>query len=70
MNPIPGTNLRSALSIAQIMKRVLDSGKITRDDETFFMWAMTSETTLSDEDITLLRGVMRRLELGLIKVAE
>ncbi len=70
MNPIPGTNLRSALSIAQIMKRVLDSGKITRDDETFFMRAMTSETTLSDEDITLLRGVMRRLELGLIKVAE
>ena len=70
MDSIPGSNIRSAISIAQIMKRVIDSGKITRADESFLMRAMTADVPLSDEDIALLQGVMKRLDLGLIKIAD
>ena len=70
MKPVSGSNIRSAISLAQIMQRVIASGKITRADELIFWRAATSETQLSEEDMKLLQGVLKRMELGLIKVED
>lgn len=68
MRPIPGNNIRSAINLAQVMRQVIESGKITRSDEFFFLKAMTSETTLNDEELKLLNRVLDRMNMGLIRV--
>lgn len=68
MSRVPGTNVYSAISIGQIMKRVIDSGKITRADELFFLRALSSDAALTTEEINTLAQLMKRLEMGLIKV--
>jgi hypothetical protein len=68
MSRVPGSNVYSAITIGQIMKRVIDSGKITRADELFFLRALTSDASLTSEDMATLTHLMKRLEMGLIKV--
>ncbi|MGQ9870886.1 hypothetical protein [Leptodesmis sp.] len=46
------------------------SGKITRADELVFLRAMVAEDPLTPEDLTTLRQIMQRLDMGLIKVVE
>lgn len=70
MAHVPATNIRSAINIGQIMRQVIVSGKITRSDELVFLKAMVAEDPLTPEDLTTLRQVMQRLDMGLIKVVE
>lgn len=70
MAHVPATNIRSAINIGQIMRKVIVSGKITRADELVFLRAMVAEDPLTPEDLTTLRQVMQRMDMGLIKVVE
>jgi hypothetical protein len=70
MAHVPAINIRSAINIGQIMRQVIVSGKITPADELVFMRAMVAEDPLTPEDLTTLRQIMRRLDMGLIKVVE
>jgi hypothetical protein len=65
-----GNNLRSAITIGQIMKRVIGTGKVTRADEVFFRRALISHTVLTPEDLSMLESLMKRMEMGLIKVVD
>ncbi len=60
----------TAVSIGQVIKRILGTGKITHDDELFFHQAMRSETPLDDEEMDQVTKVYDRLQMGLIKVAD
>ncbi len=68
MSHVPGDNVRSAISLSQILHRVIASGKITRADEVYFFRAMSSESSLSSEDMKMLTMLMKRLDMGLVKV--
>lgn len=60
----------AVVSLGQVIKRILGTGKITRDDEVFFHKAMLSETPLDDEEMDQVTKVYYRLQMGLIKVAD
>lgn len=59
-----------ALSVGQVIQRILGTGKITRNDEVFFQKAIFSETPLDDEEMDQVTKVYYRLQMGLIKVAD
>lgn len=68
MSHVSGNNVRSAIAIGQIMHRVIASGKVTRADELFFLRALASDTALTPEDIKTLQNLVKRMNMGLIKV--
>lgn len=70
MAHVPGNNIRSAIAIGTIMKRVIDSGKLTRSDERFFLQAMTFSESLDADDLKILNNLMKRMDMGLIKLVE
>jgi len=70
MSRVPSTNIRSAISIGQIMRHVIESGKITRADELVFLRALTSDVSLTPEDMTMLNDLMKRMDMGLIKLVD
>ena len=67
---VPATSVRSAIAMGQIMRRVIDSGKITRADELIFLRALSSEIDLTAEDMLILKDLMKRMDMGLIKLVE
>uniref|UniRef100_A0A832H5Z7 Uncharacterized protein n=1 Tax=Oscillatoriales cyanobacterium SpSt-402 TaxID=2282168 RepID=A0A832H5Z7_9CYAN len=67
---VPATSVRSAIAMGQIMRRVIDSGKITRADELIFLRALSSEIDLTAEDMLILKDLMKRMDMGLIKFVE
>lgn len=68
MSRVPGNNIRSAISLGQLMHRVIASGKITRADEVHFIHALSTDSVLSYDDMQMLRNLMKRMDMGLIKV--
>lgn len=70
MSRVPGTNVRSAISMGQIMRQVISTGKITRADELVFLRALTADIALTREDMTTLNDLMKRMDMGLIKVVD
>ncbi|MGI0488193.1 hypothetical protein ACN4EK_22355 [Pantanalinema rosaneae CENA516] len=68
MKPISSSSIRSAIALRQIMRQVIASGKITRADELVFFQALASDDSFTDEDMVLLRQVMKRMDMGIIKV--
>lgn len=68
MKPISSSSIRSAIALRQIMRQVIASGKITRADELVFFQALASEESFTDEDMALLQQVMKRMDMGIIKV--
>lgn len=70
MSRVPSTNIRSAISIGQIMRQVIATGKITRADELIFLRALSSDVSLSNEDLSMLNDLMRRMDMGLVKVVD
>lgn len=58
----------AAVSLGQVIQRILGTGKITHDDELFFHQAIRSETFLDDEEMEQVTKVYRRLQMGLLKV--
>lgn len=70
MSHVPGNNIRSAITIGTIMKRVIDSGKLTRSDERFFLQAMSASESLDSEDLQVLNNLMKRMDMGLIKMVD
>jgi hypothetical protein len=70
MMRVPRTNIRSAISLGQSMRQVIETGKITRADELTFLRALSSDTALSGEDMSMLADLMRRMDMGLIKIVD
>ncbi|WP_207211150.1 hypothetical protein [Phormidium sp. CLA17] len=60
----------AAVSLAQVIKRILGTGTITHDDEVFFQKAMLSETPLDHEEMDQVTKVYYRLQMGLLKVVD
>jgi len=57
-------------TIAQVIHRILNSGKITRADEQFFLRAMIAEDPLTKEEMKQVSDVLNRLQMGLLKVVD
>lgn len=67
------TQIRCNLSentIAQVIERILASGKITRADQISLQRAMSSENPLSVEETRKIKRVFERLQMGLLKVVD
>lgn len=60
----------AAVSLGQVIKRILGTGRITRDDEVFFQKAMRSETPLDADEMEQVAKVYDRLQMGLLKVVD
>ena len=58
----------NALTVHQVVSRILNSGKITYADERFFMKAMVAEEPLTHEELQQVNNVFNRLQMGLLKV--
>lgn len=67
---VPSTSVRSAIAMGQIMRQVIESGKLTRADELIFLNALSTDISLTAEDMTVLNDLMRRMDMGLIKVVD
>jgi hypothetical protein len=57
-------------TIAQVIDRIVRSGRITRLDENYFFHAMVSDTPLSHEEQSQVRNVFDRLRMGLLQVVD
>lgn len=64
------SNSSTRLTIAQVIDRILRSGRITRIDENYFFRAMAAETPLSQEEQSQVRNVFDRLSMGLLQVVD
>ncbi|MBF2026646.1 MAG: hypothetical protein IGS48_07755 [Oscillatoriales cyanobacterium C42_A2020_001] len=60
----------NTITIAQVVKRILNSGKITLADEKFFLRAMVAEEPLTTEEMQQVSNVLNRLQMGLLKVVD
>ncbi|NJP10573.1 MAG: hypothetical protein HC866_14740 [Leptolyngbyaceae cyanobacterium RU_5_1] len=58
------------VTVAQVIKRILGTGKITRADEQFFLWVVAARTHISDEDANRVTDIYDRLKMGLLKVVD
>lgn len=58
----------NTITIRQVVKRILHSGRITRADEKFFLRAMVAEDPLTTEEMEQISTVLDRLQMGLLKV--
>ncbi len=58
----------NTVTLRQVVKRILQSGKITHADEKFFLRAMVAEEPLTTEEIEQVHTVLDRLQMGLLKV--
>ncbi|MBW4521233.1 MAG: hypothetical protein KME16_16230 [Scytolyngbya sp. HA4215-MV1] len=61
---------RSSTSIKQVIRRIFESGKITRSDENYFLRVMTSDRSLNSEELKQITCVFDRLQMGLLKVID
>ena len=55
--------------IRDVTSRIFATGKITREDERALHQVMMSDMYLDTGDVDQIRGVLDRLQMGLIKVA-
>lgn len=60
----------NTITIAQVVNRILNSGKITRADEKFFLRAMVAEEPLTAEEMQQVSNVLNRLQMGLLRVVD
>lgn len=67
---VPSSNIRAAISIGQIIRRVIAAGKITRADELIFLRALSTDISLTKEDMSMLNDLMKRMDMGLVKVVD
>ena len=56
--------------IRDVTSRIFATGKITREDERALHQVMVSDMYLDTGDVDQIRGVLDRLQMGLIKVAD
>lgn len=63
-------NHSAPLTIAQVLERIVRSGRITRVDEAYFLHAMVADTPLSHEEQNQVRNVFDRLRMGLLRVVD
>lgn len=66
--PLP--RYSTSLTIAQVIDRIVRSGRITRVDEAYFLRAMVADTPLSREEQNQVRNVFDRLRMGLLHVVD
>ena len=67
MTPLNSSN---RLTIAQVIDRIMRSGRITRLDENYFFRAMLAEAPLTQVEQNQVRNVFDRLSMGLLRVVE
>lgn len=58
----------NTVTLRQVVRRILSSGKITRADEKFFLKAMVAEEPLTQDEMKQVSNVLDRLQMGLLKV--
>ncbi|MDX2229900.1 MAG: hypothetical protein NW220_09695 [Leptolyngbyaceae cyanobacterium bins.349] len=58
----------NTITVRQVVKRILKTGKITRADEKFFLKAMVAEEPLTTAEMKQVSNVLDRLQMGLLKV--
>jgi hypothetical protein len=63
-------NYTTQFTIAQVIDRVMRSGRITRVDENYFFHAMVADTPLSYDEQSQVRNVFDRLQMGLLQVVD
>ena len=56
--------------IRDVTSRIFATGKITREDERALHQVMVSDMDLDTGDVDQIRGVLDRLQMSLIKVAD
>ena len=56
--------------IRDVTSRIFATGKISREDERALHQVMVSDMYLDTGDVDQIRGVLDRLQMGLIKVAD
>ncbi len=56
--------------IRDVTTRIFATGKITRDDERALHRVMVSDMRLDPDDMSQIRGVLDRLQMGLVKIAD
>ncbi|MBW4579984.1 MAG: hypothetical protein KME42_10485 [Tildeniella nuda ZEHNDER 1965/U140] len=66
--PLP--NYSTPFTIAQVIDRIVRSGRITRVDENYFLHAMVAGTPLSHEEQSQVRNLFDRLQMGLLQVVD
>ena len=57
-------------AIRDVTNRIFATGKITREDERALHQVMVSNMYLDTGDVDQIKGVLDRLQMGLIKVAD
>lgn len=67
---MPVSHYSAPLTIAQVIDRIVRSGRITRVDEAYFLHAMVADTPLSYEEQSQVRKVFDRLKMGLLQVVD
>jgi hypothetical protein len=67
---MPQQRYLSQPTIAQVIDRVVRSGRITRVDENYFLHAMVSDVPLSHDEQSQVRNVFERLRMGLLQVVD
>ncbi len=58
----------NTITVRHVVNRILNTGKITHADEKFFLKAMVSDATLTNEEMKQVSDVLDRLQMGLLKV--
>jgi hypothetical protein len=66
----PVQNYQPKLTLKQIVKHILNSGKITAIERNWFHRATLAETPLDPDELAQIRQVFDRLQMGLIKVVD
>jgi len=61
-------NPTNTITIRQVIKRILNTGRITHADEKFFLKAMVAEEPLTNEEMEQVSHILDRLQMGLLKV--
>jgi hypothetical protein len=67
---MPRQRYSSQSTIAQVIDRIVCSGRITRVDENYFLHAMASDVPLSHDEQNQVRNVFERLRMGLLQVVD
>lgn len=68
MTAFPSHPSRS--SVEQVVTRILQSGRITRQDESLLLQATTADQPLNIQELQQIRDVLNRLRMGRLKVVD
>ncbi len=66
LNPV----INEYMPIESVAERIFSSGKITREDNQALLRAALEQSLLTSDEMTQVRGLYERLQMGLLKVVD